>query len=116
MELGKDDILEYDDLMLTKIDVPEWHGHVYIRSMSGLQRADYEDAVAALPEKHKGGIQVIARYLVRVLTDAHNKRMFADEDCDHLSGKRWDVLMRIFSQASKINAIDQESLDALEKN
>lgn len=116
MELLKEDIINRDDRTLTKINVPEWGGHIYIRPLSGIERVAYEESVAALPKDEKNGIQVITRFLAMVLTDSKGDRLFSENDHNELAKKRWDVIMRIFNKAGRINAIDEKSIDELEKN
>ena len=42
MLLTKDAILQAQDSKLEKLEVPEWGGHVFIKSMSGTERDNFE--------------------------------------------------------------------------
>ena len=43
--LTRDLILGMDDLSRVRVDVPEWGGHLFVRSMTGMERDAFEGAM-----------------------------------------------------------------------
>ena len=112
MELTREAILAADDLQIKEIDVPEWGGVTYIRTINA---ADYAAFV-------KGNIDAdgnttmdnyIARYCAFAICDIKGVRLFVNADAEAL-GKKYSIVMaRIYDEAKKLNG---EDLDELEKN
>ena len=112
MELTREAILAADDLQIKEIDVPEWGGVTYIRTINA---ADYAAFV-------KGNIDAdgnttmdnyIARYCAFAICDIKGVRLFVNADAEAL-GKKYSIVMaRIYDAAKELNG---EDLEGLEKN
>lgn len=110
----RDAILTAQDWKTIKVNVPEWNCDVYIRTMSGLQRSEFEQAVYkdGKPEtKH-----FFSQLLCRCLCDDKGNLIFSIEDVAALSDKSATVLARLSEQAAQLNRIDSESAAETKKD
>ena len=89
--LTKDAILVADDLPREAVEIKEWGGTVYVRSMSAAERDEWEASWLADDGKPKTARERLknlrARLAVLVLVDDSGNRLFADEDADALGKK-----------------------------
>ena len=108
-------ILEAEDLKREPVEVPEWGGRVFVRTMTGAERDAWEAQV------FKGDGEVDrknfrARLLVRTIVGETGDRIFADNQADALGRKSFAVLDRLFRVAQRLNGIGADAEDELEKN
>ena len=112
--LTRDAILGAGDLPTEKVDVPEWGGHVFVRSMTGAERDAWEMKI------HKNGPENIsnlrASLLVLTLVDAKGERLFSDKDVDALGGKSAGVITKLFDVAQRLNSLSSDDVEELAKN
>lgn len=109
MALSKKAILAAKDTKLKgPVAVPEWGGDVYFRTISGLERDQFEDAYSE--QKMKA---FRARFLVLTLSDDNGDRLFDDNEVESLGKKSSVVINRLFDEAWQHNAFTQEAVDAL---
>lgn len=109
MALSKKAILAANDTKLKgPVNVPEWGGDVYFRTISGLERDQFEDAYSE--QKMKA---FRARFLVLALADDSGERLFEDKEVEALGKKSSVVINRLFDEAWQHNAFTQEAVDAL---
>jgi hypothetical protein len=109
MALSKKAILAAKDTRLKgPVAVPEWGGDVYMRTITGAERDQFEDAYA---EQKMKAFRV--RFLVMALADESGERLFGDGDAAALGGKASTVINRLFDEAWTHNAFTQEAVDGL---
>jgi hypothetical protein len=112
--LTKDEILKADDGDVAKVEVPEWNGHVYVRTMSGTERDKFEAAFVGrngpMPMAN-----IRAKLLVMTLCDEKGNRQFADTDVGVLGRKSAKALDRAFGEAMRLNGIGEEAIEELGK-
>ena len=109
MALSKKAILAAKDTKLKgPVAVPEWGGDVYFRTISGLERDQFEDAYSE--QKMKA---FRARFLVLTISDENGERLFGDNEVEALGQKSSVVINRLFDEAWQHNAFTQEAVDAL---
>jgi hypothetical protein len=109
MALSKKAILAAKDTKLEgPIAVPEWGGDVFVRTISGVERDQFEDAYS---EQKMKAFRV--RFLVLTLSDDSGERLFGDDEIDALGKKSSVVINRLFDKAWQHNAFTQEAVDAL---
>lgn len=105
----KDTILKAIDVQLHPVEVPEWNCTVYVRAMTGGERAsffrDYKQA-----DRTDDTGKLIVTLLVKTLCDDQGKRIFADNEGELLAGKSGTVLERIWSEAVKANRLAPEDV------
>lgn len=115
MTLDREQILNADDLQLQELDVPEWGGSVFIRTLSGAERDMFE--ADFLKHKDEGmAPNARAKFAVLVLCDAEGTRLFQDADAAQLGQKSGAALSRIFTAAMEANYMTEEDIEELEKN
>jgi len=117
MDLTRDSILSADDLPMEKINVPEWGGSVYIRTMTGTERDSYE-AQMYLDKKSSNGVDLSlvnlrAKLVARTACNKDRKRLFEDSDIAALGEKSCAALDRCYEKAEKLNKFSQEDIDNL---
>jgi hypothetical protein len=115
--LSKELILGASDLPIEEVQVPEWAGVVYVKTLKGRERDAFEQSI--IDAKKKGGtnlVNVRARLAVRVLTDDKGNRVFTDADADALGEKSGKALDRIFDVAQRLSGIGAKEVAELEKN
>jgi len=108
MALNKAKILAANDTKLEKVPVPEWGDDVYIKTLSGTERDQFEDAYSS--EKMKN---FRSRFLVLTLCDEHGARLFTDAEVDQIGSKRADIINRLFDRAWALNAFREADVEAL---
>lgn len=109
MALSKKAILAAKDTKLKgPVAVPEWGGDVYFRTISGMERDQFEDAYSE--QKMKA---FRARFLVLTISDENGERLFGDNEVEALGQKSSVVINRLFDEAWQHNAFTQEAVDAL---
>jgi hypothetical protein len=110
--LTRDAILGADDLPKEKVEVPEWGGDVYVRTLTGTERDSFEKQWAGgkVPEHVRAGL------VVKTLVDESGKRIFEDGDVAKLGSKSAMVLDRLFAIAQRLNGLSQKDVEELEKN
>ena len=76
-------ILAADDLKLSRVETPEWRGHVFVRPMTAGER----DAFDLFVTEHRGRAKIRA-YIVSLCTvDANGVRLFSEDACHAPDGK-----------------------------
>lgn len=108
MALNKAKILAANDTKLEKVAVPEWGDDVYIKTLSGTERDQFEDAYSS--EKMKN---FRSRFLVLTLCDDSGTRLFSDTEIDLIGSKRADIINRLFDRAWALNAFREADVEAL---
>lgn len=108
MALNKAAILAAGDVALSKVNVPEWGGDVFIKTISGVDRDRFEDGYSEQKMKN-----FRSRFLVLTLCDEKGDRLFTDAEVEELSKKSSIVLNRLFEKAWSLNAFTNEAIDEL---
>lgn len=100
--LSRDAILSANDIVIEKVDVPEWGGTVCVRSMSGAARERLEQLVAK---------QSLTRAFVVAMTvcDETGTLLFSEADIEALSGKSANALNRVFEVGARMSRIGDEA-------
>ena len=119
MSLTKDQILKSDDLPREEVEVPEWGGSVWVRSMSGTERDAFE---TSMMEEKNGKSKatnlrnIRARMAVLCCTDDKGERLFTHKDEGSVGMKSAAALDRIFTVAQKLNGMSNEDVEELAGN
>jgi hypothetical protein len=106
--LSRDAIKKAQDWKLEKVEVPEWGGDVYLKTLSGTERDLFEDGYADQKMKN-----FRARFLALSLCDDNGERLYGDDAASELGTKSSVVLNRLFDKAWALNAFRTEDVDAL---
>lgn len=117
--LTRDAILAADDLQREWVDVPEWGGGVWVRTMTGLERDRWERQFLDDHGKPKPGNQienVRASLVVWCAVDDEHQRLFSEADIEALADKSGKALDRLFAVAQRLNGFRKEDLEELAGN
>lgn len=107
--LSKDQIRAADDRRLTEVEVPEWGGSVFVRTLPLSERLDLSAAA-----KRDGDLTI--DLVVLCACDPDGGRLFATEDADWLAGKNGEVLQRIALVAIEVNGLTAKATEDAAKN
>lgn len=109
--LDKAAIMAASDVKLEKVNVPEWNGDVYLKTLSGTERDAFEDAYSTDRMKN-----FRPRFLVLTLCDKDGNRLFTDEEVATLGKKSSAVIAKLFDKAWALNAFRNEDVEAMGKD
>ncbi len=117
MSLSKDAILAAQDCKVVAVEVPEWGGTVYVRTISGTERDSFDASLLPDPDsKRRNFANIRARFVALVLCDEKGVRLCKNEEASALGAKSSLVLNRIWQAGRKLNAMDPDDVDEAEKN
>jgi hypothetical protein len=119
MTLTKEQILEASDLQNLQVEVPEWGGSVFVRSMTGADRDAFEASMVTvnadgsrMPDMRNLRAKLVALTLV----DAAGNRLFDVSDIPRLSLKSAAALERVFEAAQRLNGLGVKAEEEAVKN
>jgi hypothetical protein len=113
--LGRDDILSADDIRIEQVDVPEWGGTVYIRTLTGLQRERYVESIRrTVGHGKKQSVEIVlqqsgAKLAAQTLCDESGKLLFTEADIPALARKSARALQRVIDASARLNGLDDEA-------
>lgn len=115
--LGRDTILQADDIETREVDVQEWGGTVLIRALTGTERDAYEASMQQQRGKDivRNFANVRAKLVVKCCIDADGNRLFADQDAPALGKKSAAALDRVFEACAELSRLSNEDIDELGK-
>lgn len=114
MSLDKAAILDACDLPTEEVEVPEWNGSVFVRSMRAVERDSLEVRVLADGERNMANIR--ATFCARCIVDEEGERLFSDKDIPLLGNKSAAALDRIFAVVQRLNGLTADDVEELAKN
>jgi len=113
--LNRDTILDSVDLPMELVSVPEWGGDLYVRTLNGTERDQFEQSMVG--KKNKTNLDnVRARFAVLTICDESGTRLFRANDAEALGKKSAAALDRVFSVAQRLNGFSAEDAEELAKN
>jgi len=124
--LTADDIFQADDLPRERIEVPEWGGHIYIRTMTGAERDSWEESILKMNVRTVNGksvqqTEVIrknarANLVSRVCCDESGTSLFSPDQATELGRKSSAALDRCWEVAQRLNHLSDDDIEELTKN
>lgn len=113
--LTKDEILQADDIRKEEVKVPEWGGSVWVKTMSGKERDQFEAGI--ISGKGQRDLRNLRAKIVSVsVVDESGKRLFSSEDALGLGDKSAKALDRVFSVAQRLSGLTPQDVEELTKN
>lgn len=109
--LSANQIISADDAKIEAVEVPEWGGTVYIKTLRGTDRDAFEESLSK--EKDK---PFRSRFLVMTLCDERGSLLFKPEQVASLGEKSSLVLNRLFDASWAINYFTPEKVEELGKD
>ncbi|HEX6880944.1 MAG TPA: phage tail assembly chaperone [Terriglobales bacterium] len=113
--LGREEILAADDIRIELVQVPEWGGVVYIRTLSGTQRERYVESIRKVTgHGKKQSVEIVlaesgAKLAAQTICDEKGTLLFSEMDVKALGKKSSKALQRIIDAAAKLNGLDDEA-------
>lgn len=111
MFLTRDQILQANDLPREEVQVPEWGGSIFVRSLTVGERLKLEEK----SQTESGGHSVV-RLITMAACDEHGVALFEDSDIELLRGKSARAFLRVKEAANRLNALTDRDLEDIEKN
>ena len=118
--LDKKAILSSDDLPREEVVVEAWGGSVWVRTLTGTERDEFE--ASCLKDKGKGKgrdvnmVNIRARLCVLTMCNDKGERIFYARDIEALGKKSAMCLDLIFSVAQKLNGLGASDVEDLAGN
>ena len=115
--LTKEQILGAQDLREEIVPVPEWGGEVRVRTITGTQRDEYEQALMA-SRTGDGAANlrnVRARLVACSIVGEDGQPLFGPDDVEALGAKSAAALDRVVAAASRLSALTAEDVAELGK-
>lgn len=112
--LSKDQIFAVDDRKIEEVYVPEWGGHVRIRSLSGRERDRFEAEISGNGNGKKPNAENFrARFIALCVLEpgSDTQPMFANRhEVAMLGSKTVGSLQRIFNKCQELNGMSDDDV------
>ena len=115
--LTAQEILGADDIEDVELEIPEWGGSVFVRTMTGAERDAFESSMVGAGGVADRLVNLRARFAVLVCCDADGKRIFGQDEASVPLGKKSaSALDRIWEAGQSLNRMSDDSIEEAEKN
>ena len=113
--LGREAILQADDIVIEPVDVPEWGGTVLVKGMTGAERDRFELAMIDKPGKSSkiNLIDLRAKLCSLTIVNENGKLIFTPADIKELTNKSAAALQRVFEVARELSGIGDDDVKEL---
>ena len=115
--LNRKAILDSEDLKMEEIFIPEWNGSVFVRTLTGQERDEFEESMFRGKGREEANFRNLrARLVALTVVDEAGKRLFSFDDMELLGNKSSRALDRIFDVAQRLAGFTSEDIKGLTKN
>lgn len=116
--LTRDQILAIKDIVKEEVEVPEWGGSVFVRTMTGTERDALENSVVIQKGKKRttNMENFRAKVVAHSVCDEKGDLLFTEADIEALSQKSSSALQRLFDVAARLSGLTAEDAEELTKN
>ena len=114
-ELTAAQVFAADDCRIEKLEIPQWDGFVYVKTLTSADRDQWEEDVVAARGRNENP-NARARLAVLAVCDSTGRELFTAKDIDRLAAKSGAALDLILEKARDLNKITDQDLADLEKN
>lgn len=116
--ITRDNIKEKVDLIIERVDIPEWNDFIFVRSITAEERDLFENSMytGQGDDRQENLKNLRARLVVLAACDEAGKRIFKDSDTEWLGRKNALAVNRIFQKAQELGGFKKEDIDTLTKN
>lgn len=121
-DLGREELLNWGKESLTPVDIKEKGGSLYVRSLSGKERASYlSDLKKAQEALDKEGnfeplMHSVVTMIILAACDSSGNTLFTEEDREAIDAWPANVQDKVANAAIKKNGIDADAVEDGEKN
>lgn len=102
--LTKGDVFNAQDRKLERVEIPEWDGFLFVRTLSAAERDDFENSNYRVKngslEPQFGNMR--ARLVALCACDEQGNRLFIDDDAGQLGTKFGAAVDRAYKAASSL--------------
>lgn len=112
LTVGK--IRDCQDISYSELEVPEWGGKVFLKTLTGMERDKIEQMSVKFGQSKIEGFS--AEIALMAICGADKKPLFVPGDLVWLREKSGLALNRVFNEISKINKLFGESVREAAKN
>ena len=99
-----------------RVEVPEWDGVVWVKTMTIAEREEVGNALSLLPEGEKRDQAVKPLIVMAAMVDENGERLFPDFTAlEHVSQTSGAAIQRVFLVADRMNSVTV-SLETTRKN
>jgi hypothetical protein len=113
--LTRSGILAHEDLPKRLVNVPEWGGQIYVRTLTGKERDFWETETVPHRKKEKDKSNLRSMIAALTMCDENGKLLFTPDDTEALGEKNAAALDRIVDIAFELNHFTQSDVEELEK-
>ena len=115
--LDKKAILNSDDLPREEVVVEQWGGSVWVRTLTGTERDQFEASCVQSKGKNRSVNMenIRARLCVLTICNETGERLFDARDIDALGKKSAMCLDLIFAFSQKLNGLGSDDVESLAK-
>lgn len=116
--LTRDDILKAQDIRIEELDVPEWGGTLFIKSLNGEERDQLESSLIEMDVK-KGQPKRMKTEALRSslaalsICDKDGNKLFSIHDIRALAKKSASALDRVAFKAQEMAGISEDGIKKL---
>ena len=115
--LTKSDIFAADDLPTENVDIPEWGGVLTVRTLTGTERDEFENAVAKATRGERMDLRGLKVRLVQLtVLNGDGGLMFNEAELSKLNNKSASVIDRIFQVSQRLNGLAAEDVEEMMEN
>ena len=116
-ELTAADILNANDEVIRRVDVPEWGGHVFVRSLTGAERDAFEGSIIEGKGKNRSvNLQNFRAKLVAAATvNSKGDRLFDSKQVEALGRKNAAALESVFEVAQELAGLREKDIEEMTK-
>jgi phage FluMu protein gp41 len=115
-ELSAKDILAANDDVKERVEVPEWHGFVWVRGLTGAERDAFENSIIEGRGRNRqlNLLNFRAKLVAASAVDNQGNRLFTDPyQVEQLGKKSARALQRVFDKAQELSGLNEEDVDQL---
>lgn len=109
--LTKADIFKANDIKVEPVEIPEWGGVVYVKTMSGHERDAFElsQMEGGTPAEKYADLR--AKMVALTVCDEKGNRLFSVDDVQTLTKKSARALDRVFEVSQRLSRIGVGDID-----
>src|SRR3990167_9885098 len=125
--MNRDEFLSFQDVVIQPVSVKEMKATLFVRSLSGAEKAKWEYEPMGVNNNAKAGNNVMTVAKDRMMTarerlvelatcNEDGSRFFKDGDASAIGKKNANIVTTIYDAAAKLSGISKEDLEDLAKN
>jgi hypothetical protein len=117
--LSKNDILAASDFATEEVYVPQWGGSVFVRTLSGRERDEFESSTVKMKngKQEPDMVNFRARFVALCVVDEQGQRLFKTRaEIDMLGSKSVAALQLLFNKAQELNSMSEDDVEELTSN